>query len=353
MVARRGALRRAQGQREEDMQTRAVVVGMVVAALWLGGCAGGGGLFRDRDDRAEAARLLLQRQADEEAALLEDEAEAEAAREAQNKRALQALQEADEDAERRKREEAADSEQERRHRRELKEAEHDAKIRELHKGSAAPPPDVERHLIAVEKLAAAQTEYAHELSYCSHSSETAVQQDECYEERVRRLLLKFSAADADAAKALELLPSGDGRRIYLAMGEEILEVSRADDAEDEAWQASLDTAGTYDDAGRAYNDALAAWRAAPSHSNADEAAAFHAAKRRWEAADKRSMEATRAWADAAVASADARRAIAAKLRAVVENWNTDSAPQTETTSAAAQNAQPAKAPQSAPMNATH
>jgi len=327
---------------------------MVVAALWLGGCAGGGGLFRDRDERDDAARLLLQRQADEEAALLEDEAEAEAAREAQNKRALQALQEADEDAERRKREEAADSEQERRHRRELKEAEHDAKIRELHKGSAAPPPEVERYLIATEKAAAALTEWAHELSYCAHSSKTLKQWNECYDERVHRLLLKQNAADADAYKAFNLLPPGDGSRIVLATREEDLEVSRANGASNAAFQASLAAfQGTYNDAVRAHNDALVAWRAAPSHSNADEAAAFHAAKRRFKAAEKRHIEKRRAWADAEVAAADAHRALAAKVRAVVENWNTGSAPQTETTSAAAQNAQPAKAPQRAPMNATH
>lgn len=140
MVERRSALGRAQGQGEKAMQTRAAVGVMMAAALFLGGCAGGGGLFRDRDERDDAARLLLQRQADEEAALREDEAEAEAAREAQDKRALKALQEQDEDAERRKREEAEDLQQERRHRRERKEAEHDAKIRELHRGSRAPKP---------------------------------------------------------------------------------------------------------------------------------------------------------------------------------------------------------------------
>ena len=318
------------------------------------GCGrGGGGAFRDSSERDEAARLLLQREAEKERALREAEAEAEAARREKDERAEKAQREADEDAERRKREEAADSEQERRHRRELKEAEHDAKIRELHKGSAAPPPEVERYLIAFEKAAAAATEYAHELSYCAHSSETKVQWDECYDERVRRLVLRYNAADADAAKAHELLPSGDKARIVFATREEVLENSRANGARKAAIQALLDTDGTYTAAARAHNDALAAWRAAPSHSDADEAAAFYAAERRVEAAGKRDIEKVRAWADAAVADADAHRAWAAKIRALVEDWYTGSAPQTETTSAAAQNAQPAKAPQRAPMNATH
>ena len=126
------------------MQHRAAVgvIAAALVALLLGGCASsGGGAFRDRSERDEAARLLLQREAEKERALREAEAEAEAARREKDERAEKAQREADEDAERRKREEAADYEQERRHRRELKEAEHDAKIRELHKGSAAPPPD--------------------------------------------------------------------------------------------------------------------------------------------------------------------------------------------------------------------
>jgi len=98
----------------------------------------GGGLFRDRDDRDEAARLLIEREADKERALQQSEDEAEEAQRALDERERQALQEQDEDAERRKREESEDLQQERRHRRELKEAEHDAKLQELYRGSAAP-----------------------------------------------------------------------------------------------------------------------------------------------------------------------------------------------------------------------
>jgi len=320
---------------EKAMQIRALVV-MVAAALLLGGCAGDGGLFRDRDERDAAARLLLQRQANEEAALLEDEAEAEAAREAQNKRALQALQEADEDAERRKREEAADFEQERRHRRELKEAEHDAKIRELHKGSAAPPPEVERNLIAGEKYAAAYTEWAHELSYCARSSETVEQAYECRNERERRLRLKQRAAGADATnsfgRALESL-SPQQRLEFPNAGEYVQRAAEESNVAGQAANAAVD----------AYNDAVRAWHRRPSS---------HAAKRRYEAAQERLLEAVRRYADAEVTLADEWRAAVAKKRAIVENWNwnTGSAPQTETTSAAAQNAQPAKAPQRADSN---
>jgi len=337
------------------MQTRAAAVVMLAAALLIGGCAGGGGgAFRDRGERDEAARLLLQREAEKERALREAEAEAEAARREKDERAEKAQREADEDAERRKREEAADAEQERRHRRELKEAEHDAKIRELHKGSAAPPPEVERYLIAKDKDAAAETEWAHELSYCAHSSETIKQWNECYDERVHRLLLKRNAADSDAWKAWRLMTAASRRRIV--DDDAVAASSAALNAAVDAFAAAIEARNAADDtrnaAVDAHNDALVAWRAAPSHSDADEAAAFYAAKRRLEAADKRLLEMKRAWADAAVAAADASRAWAATLRAAVENWNwnTGSAPQTETTSAAAQNAQLAKAPQRADSN---
>jgi len=76
----------------------------------------GGGLFRDRDDRDEAARLLIEREADKERALQQSEDEAEEAQRALDERERQALQEQDEDAERRKREESEDLQQERRHR---------------------------------------------------------------------------------------------------------------------------------------------------------------------------------------------------------------------------------------------
>jgi len=343
------------------MQNRAAVgvIAAALAALLIGGCAGGGGgAFRDRGERDEAARLLLQREAEKERALREAEAEAEAARREKDERAEKAQREADEDAERRKREEAADAEQERRHRRELKEAEHDAKIRELHKGSAAPPPEVERYLIAMDKAAATYTEWAHELSLCAHSSETFEQWDECYDGRVRRLQLKANAANSDAAKAIRLMTAASRRIIYVVDARNaaaVVAYNAAVDAVNAALNAYNAAVDARNAAAEAHNDALDAWRAAPSHSDADEAAAFYAAKRRFEAAGKRQLEAARAWADAAVARADAQRARAAAGRAGVENWNwnTGSAPQTETTSAATQNAQPAKAPQNAAMNATH
>lgn len=325
------------------MQIRTAVV-MMAAALLLGGCTSGGDLFRDRSERGEAARLLLQREADKERALREAEAEAEAARREKDERAEKAQREADEEAERRKREEAADLEQERRHRRERKEAEHDAEIRELHKGSAAPAPGVERYLIAMDKWAAARTEYAHELSYCVHSSETPGQLNECYKERVHRLDLKADAAEADAWKAGELMPGGNANvnAIHHATRRGVFgEVLRADSARLHA-EFGLARSEAY----QAYDDALAAWRAAPSHSDADEVAAFHAAKRRL-------FEANRAWADAAVAEADARRAWAAAMRAAVEANPAAFAPPDATRAApAAQNAQPAKAPQNAAMDAT-
>ena len=327
------------------MQTRATVgvIAAALVALLLGGCASGGGLFRDRDDRDEAARLLIEREADKERALLEAEAEAEAARREKDERAEKAQREADEDAERRKREEAADSEQERRHRRELKEAEHDAKIRELHRGSRAPAPEVERHQIALEKAAAADTERAHELSYCAHSSGTYKQFDECRNERVHRLELKARATDSDVTKMFGLLPhsaadayiSGDATR------GEWEAVKRAVVAEDVANQAYNDAGRAFFAAAHASDDALRRWHAAPgesflaaahasddalrnhwrpdpSHSDADEAAAFLAARRRADAAEKHLLGKIRAWADAQVTTADAMRALAVKTRAALE-----------------------------------
>ena len=366
------------------MQTRATVgvIAAALVALLLGGCASGGGLFRDRDDRAEAARLLLQRQADEERALREDEAEAEEAQRALDERERQALQEQDEDAERRKREESEDLQQERRHRRELKEAEHDAKIRELHRGSRAPAPEVERHQIALEKAAAARTEYAHELSHCAHSSGTYKQFDECRNERVHRLELKAIATDSDVAKMFGLLPfsAADAYVFGDATRGELEAVKRAMVAEDVANQAYNDAGRAFFDAAHASDDALDAWRAAPgesffaaahasddelrnrwrpdpSHSDADEAAAFLAARRRADAAEKHLLEKIRAWADAVVTIADAMRALVVKARAALEAdpaaFTVDEAieaaeqiiaevqrAETETTNAAAQNAQP-------------
>jgi len=306
------------------MQNRAVVgvIAAALAALLIGGCAGGsGGAFRDRGERDEAARLLLQREA---------EAEAEAARREKDERAEKAQREADEDAERRKREEAADAEQERRHRRELKEAEHDAKIRELHRGSRAPAPKIERYLIAIEKAAAAQTEYAHELSYCAHSSRTTEQWDECYGKRVlHRLLLKANATRSDAEKAFDLIPANildilnAGNR-FLGMWNEVYDAehSRKMSHDMYKYQRGLSSlVGSLMDTGVIV----------PSPGDRT---------------DEARMKAAREWAGSAVAEAEAIRDMAAKSRAVIE-----ATPAAFTgagaTSAAAQNAQPAKAPQNA------
>jgi len=459
---------------------------------------GGGGLFRDRDDRDEAARLLIEREADKERALQQSEDEAEEAQRALDERERQALQEQDEDAERRKREESEDLQQERRHRRELKEAEHDAKLQELYRGSAAPKTpeklpqhwleyfsadekagyalidagkaaqiiavaltypagsndadwenwgtawdallsaernseaawlkagmsapepegelflhissvvyggmggsqetiwdspveeikalqvsisevfsgaikkgspssqdrvalrskflelgieaerlgqislrwnammqaaftpetiaevmqrvaDMERYLIAIEKAAAAHTEYAHELSYCAHSSSSSVQYDECYDERVHRLSLKTNAAHSDARKAATLLDESDSSAIHVAARGEIEALSRA-------WDATVVALRAHNDAASTYNDALAAWEE--------------------EEEEERFLDTTRAWADAAVAVADATRAVTVKLRAAVEA-DTVEFMVAGATSSAAQNAQPAKAPQNA------
>ncbi|MDD9801974.1 MAG: hypothetical protein OXU53_05380 [Deltaproteobacteria bacterium] len=313
------------------MQTRAAVgvIAAALVALLLGGCASGGGLFRDRGDRAEAARLLLQREADKERALREAEAEAEAARREKDERAEKAQREADEDAERRKREEAADAEQERRHRRELKEAEHDAKIRELHKGSAAPPPEVERYLIAIEKAAAAVTEWAHELSYCAHSSETSKQFDECYEEqRVHRLELKANAAYSDAEEAFDLFPAN----IRGILDEGIDDWGAVIDARQ---RAKLGGFILYEfERGRpTFYDSLVAGGVVRPPDRTEESR----------------MEAARRWADLAVGVAVAQRAVEARGRAAVEA-NPAAFTVAGATSAAAQNAQPAEAPQRADSN---
>jgi len=99
------------------MQTRAMVLGMA-AALLLGGCAGSDGLFRNQEERLEAARLLLQQQAGKESALREIE-----------EARLQAQREAEEDRERA-----------RRHRVQREEAEHQRALREVYQGDEALPP---------------------------------------------------------------------------------------------------------------------------------------------------------------------------------------------------------------------
>jgi len=312
-----------------------LILAALVAALVLGGtvgCTGGGGAFRDSSERAEAARLLLQREADKERALREAEAEAEAARREKDERAEKAQREADEDAERRKREEAADAEQERRHRRELKEAEHDAKIRELHRGSRAPAPDVERYLIAIDKAAAAQTEYAHELSYCAHSSETIKQFDECYEEqRVLRLELKANATRRDTEKAFDLMPANIRDILY---AENVARGFISSGIWKEVYDAEFITmqkheSYKYQRGLPTYFDPLIAGGVVvPSPGDRTEEAR---------------MKAARVWAGSAVAEAGAIRDMAAKSRAVIE-----ATPAAFTgagaTSAAAQNAQPVEAP---------
>ncbi|MDD9872588.1 MAG: hypothetical protein OXU65_03655 [Deltaproteobacteria bacterium] len=195
----------------------------------------------------------------------------------------------------------------------------------------------------MEKAAAADTERAHELSYCAHSSGTYKQFDECRNERVHRLELKARATDSDVTKMFGLLPhsaadayiSGDATR------GEWEAVKRAVVAEDVANQAYNDAGRAFFAAAHASDDALRRWHAAPgesflaaahasddalrnhwrpdpSHSDADEAAAFLAARRRADAAEKHLLGKIRAWADAQVTTADAMRALAVKTRAALE-----------------------------------
>ena len=152
-----------------------------------------------------------------------------------------------------------------------------------------------------------------------------MQLGECYDE-VHRLQLKKEAAAADAAKALELLPSDKERNgsAMLKLKGILEDLRKADGLEGSIMLALAsedysDTDAILDDAHRAVTDALAAWRAAPSHSDADEAAAFYAANRRFEAAEKRLIEKHRAKADALVAAAAAKRARAAGARSFVED----------------------------------
>lgn len=285
------------------MQTRAVV-GIVAAALLLAGCAGSGGLFRDRSEQAEAARLLQQRQADEEAALREAEAEAEAARERERKRALQAQQEAEEEADRRKRDEAADLEQERRHRRERKEAEHDAELRELYRGTQAPaklPPELENYLNAFDRNAAALTEAARIVSECS-LPDTVREQKEC-KRRLRQdwAIEKSNEADADAAAAIGMIPQGAALALWWRLQE--TEESKATHATSAAIIKAQDERNA---AREIYNDAVDAYNAAPAHSDADEGAVMAAAWRKARAAQRRLAKA--GTADAAAWRAKATRA---------------------------------------------
>jgi len=132
--------------------------------------------------------------------------------------------------------------------------------------------------------------------------------------------------------AATLLDESDSSAIHVAARGQVEALSRATEANDVAYQAYLDAVDAYNDA--------------PSHSDADEAAAV---ERRFEeeaAAGERYLDTARAWADAAVAEADANRAFIAALRAAVEA-DTVAFMVAGATSAAAQNAQPAKAPQNA------